>query len=584
MQVWIFTFLYLYILLTAPSPKAWMAKIDTSVQAQIAADEQVDCIVLLEQQADLSAAATFQSKREKGSYVFTQLSSQQQHSQGPLQVYLRREGIPFEALFVVNALRLKGDKAVLRKVASRNEVARILPNPTMALSSPGKAAPLLQSRSQQVEWNLMDIGADQVWAMGYRGAGVVVGGQDTGIEWTHPSLIRQYRGNQGGTIQHDYNWYDTIHEFSPLHPEATNPCGLDLPSPCDDNVHGTHTMGTMVGEDAAGNQIGVAPDAQWIGVRNMERGYGNPFSYLEAFQWFLAPTDTRGENPKPDLAPHVINNSWYCPELEGCNKSNIGLLEMAVENLRAAGVVVVTSAGNFGSRCATITELPAVFPASFAVGATDINRRIATFSSRGPVYLADSSLMVKPDVSAPGVNVRSASLNGGYAAFSGTSMAGPHVAGTVALMISANPALAGQVDTIEAILRRTARPQFSDQDCGPLPGDQSPNAVFGYGIIDAKAAVEEALQFVVSNTSKASLGLELQVYPNPTTGWLQLRRNSTKEPLNLNLVSLQGQLLRQNRWEAGSTTFEWNLDLPAGLYFLNYQWRNKTYTKKLVVQ
>lgn len=584
MQMWIFTFFFLFGLFSSPSPEAWTSKIDTSVQTQLALNERVDCIVLLEQQADLSAVTTLQNKREKGRYVFAQLFQHHQRSQASLQEYLRREAIPFESLFVVNALRLKGGTDVLRKVASRAEVARIMSNPVMALTSPRKEVPHVKLRSQQIEWNLIDIGADQVWAMGYRGAGVVVGGQDTGIEWTHPSLIRQYRGNQGDMINHDYNWYDAIHEFSPLHPEAANPCGLDLSSPCDDNVHGTHTMGTIVGEDAAGNQIGVAPEAQWIGVRNMERGYGNPFSYLEAFQWFLAPTDTRGENPNPDLAPHVINNSWYCPELEGCNQSNIDLLEMAADNLRAAGVVIVTSAGNFGSDCATITELPAIFPASFAVGATDFNQQIATFSSRGPVYLADSSIMIKPDVSAPGVNVRSASLNGGYAAFSGTSMAGPHVAGTVALMISANPALAGQVDTIEAILRRTARLKFSDQDCGPLPGDQSPNAVFGYGIIDAKAAVEEALQFVVSNTEELSFSFDLQIYPNPTRGLMRLRRNITTESLDLSLVNLQGQIMQQNRWQAGGTTFEWNLDLPPGLYFLNYRWGNKTFTKKLVVQ
>jgi hypothetical protein len=151
-------------------------------------------------------------------------------------------------------------------------------------------------------------------------------------------------------------------------------------------------------------------------------------------------------------------------------------------------------------------------------------------------------------------------------------------------MISANPALAGQVDTIEAILRRTARPQFSDQDCGPLPGNQSPNAVFGYGIIDAKAAVEEALQFVVSNTEDAGAGLNLRVFPNPTSGTLRLSRKGAREPLDLKLVNLQGQVIRQQVWAADATALEWNLNLPAGLYFLNYRWRDKTYTKKLVVQ
>lgn len=583
MQIFVLALLYSSCLFPTVTLPTGAPSIDAALWSNLEEGDKADCIVLLTEQADLAAAASYKSKRDKGRYVFEQLY-RQQRSQAALRAFLRREGIAFEELFLVNALRLKADRNILRQVASRKEVARIMANPVIAVPSLRPGSTRLQSRSQQVEWNLADIGADQVWAMGYRGQGVVVGGQDTGVDWAHPTLIRQYRGNEEDTVDHNYNWYDAIHEFSPLHSTATNPCGLNLPTPCDDNGHGTHTMGTIVGADTAGNQIGVAPAARWIAVRNMERGYGSPFSYLEAFQWFLAPTDINGQNPNPDLAPHVINNSWYCPELEGCNESNIGLLEMAVEHLRAAGIVVVVSAGNFGSQCQTVNELPAIFPAAFAVGATDINGNIAAFSSRGPVYRQDSSILVKPDVAAPGVNIRSASLNGRFANFSGTSMADPHVVGTIALMISANPALAGQVDTIEAILRRTARPGFSSQDCGPLPGDQRPNAVFGYGIIDAKAAVEEALRVVVSATQPEPLSPALRLFPNPTSGSLRLTRAAIDEPLDLRVLNIQGQILRQRRWEQATTTLRWELNLPAGLYFLNYRWRKQTYTKRLIVQ
>lgn len=584
MQIFVLTFLYYFWLFPAIPASSALEKIDPALEAILQAGDRADCIVLLKAQTDLRDAYLIKDKKAKGRYVFTQLYQHHQRKQASLRAFLQTEGISYTPLYLVNALRVKADWDILRKVANRPEVARIMSNPKMKVPRLRPESPRLEARSQEPEWNLLDIGADQVWAMGYRGEGVVVGGQDTGFDWQHPTLIRQYRGSQGDTVDHNYNWYDAIHEYSSLHAEATNPCGLSITVPCDDNVHGTHTMGTMVGEDTLGNQIGVAPKAQWIGVRNMERGYGSPFSYLEAFQWFLAPTDVHGDNPNPDLAPHVINNSWYCPDLEGCNESNISLLETAVENLRAAGIVVVTSAGNFGSDCETITELPAVFPASFAVGATDINQQIAAFSSRGPVYRSDGSIMIKPDVAAPGVNVRSASLNGGFSAYSGTSMAGPHVVGTVALMISANPALAGQVDSIEAILRRTARPRFSNQDCGPLAGDQSPNAVFGYGMIDARAAVEAALQFVVSNTSSEPVDMNLRLFPNPGNGWLQLTRTGTPSTLELRLVNIQGQVLGQKRWAQGSTTLDWNLDLLPGLYLLHYRWRDKSYTKKLVVQ
>src|ERR1039458_1392180 len=159
------------------------------------------------------------------------------------------------------------------------------------------------------------------------------------------------------------------------------------------------------------HQIGMAPGAKWIGCRNMERNWGTPASYVECFQWFLAPTDLNGQNPDPSKAPDVINNSWYSDASEGT--TNLFVFQTAVENLRAAGVVVVVSAGNEGSGCSTITS-PAIYDASFSVGATDSGDNIAGFSSRGPVTV-DGSNRLKPDVSAPGVNIRSSVPGNGYA-------------------------------------------------------------------------------------------------------------------------------------------------------------------------
>lgn len=122
-----------------------------------------------------------------------------------------------------------------------------------------------------MEWNLQLVGADQVWALGATGQGVVIGGQDTGYDWDHPALIEQYRGWDGLSADHNYNWHDAIHSNS-----GFNDCGADSPEPCDDNRHGTHTMGTMVGDDGAGNQVGMAPGAEWIGCRNMDEGVGTP--------------------------------------------------------------------------------------------------------------------------------------------------------------------------------------------------------------------------------------------------------------------------------------------------------------------
>jgi len=240
-------------------------------------------------------------------------------------------------------------------------------------------------------------------------------------------------------------------------------------------------MGTMVGDDCGSNQTGMAPDARWIGCRNMDQGNGTPATYSECFEWFIAPTDLAGLNPDPSRSPDVINNSWTCPNSEGCS---FDTLQTVVENTRAAGIVVVVSAGNSGSGCNTISDPPAIYDASFSIGATDINDNIASFSSRGPVTI-DGSNRLKPNVSAPGVNVRSSIRNNGYSSFSGTSMAGPHVAGLVALLIDALPDLRGQVDSIEAIIESSAFPRTSGQTCGGLPGTEIPNPIYGHGRIDA---------------------------------------------------------------------------------------------------
>ena len=215
---------------------------------------------------------------------------------------------------------------------------------------------------------------------------------------------------------------------------------------------------------------------------------GSPASYIECYQWFLAPTDLQGKNPRLDLAPDIINNSWSCPTKEGCTDPNV--LLSVVQNVRAAGILTVHSAGNDGSNCGTINTPAAIYDESFTVGNTTSTDAILSSSSRGPVKV-DGSGRLKPDISAPGTDILSSLRSGGYGSMTGTSMAAPHVAGLAALLISLNPALRGQVDTLERIIERSAVHLTSTQDCGSVPGSSIPNNTFGWGRIDALAAFQE---------------------------------------------------------------------------------------------
>jgi len=399
-------------------------------------------------------------------------------------------------------------------------VARIAANPRVRLVLPtpypygggagrGHTLSILPTRGEaSVEWNVVRINADDVWALGYTGQSIVVAGQDTGYDWDHAALINQYRGYNGVTATHDYNWHDAIHTNT----HGYNPCGVDSSEPCDDDSHGTHTMGTIVGDDGGGNQTGVAPGACWIGCRNMDNGWGTPATYAECFEFFLAPYPIGGDpisDGVPSLAPHVINNSWTCPPNEGCDWDT---LQMVVENVRAAGILVVASAGNSGSGCGTVQDPPAIYDAAFSVGAINSGDDIASFSSRGPVT-RDGSGRLKPDVTAPGVEVRSSVPGGEYGWKSGTSMAGPHVVGTVALLWSAAPRLIGNVDGTEWIIAQTARPRTTTQGCGGDGADDVPNNVYGWGIVDALAAVEG---------TSSGLQVTKQVEPNPVLPGAQL--------------------------------------------------------------
>lgn len=396
--------------------------------------------------------------------VITAAQEMANQTQPPVLDYLENLKIEgkveyYEGLWIYNYISASVQKSALQDIADLPQVAVIWEIPLVELVAPVRIEPVPELRTPNgAEINLRAINADRVWyELGLTGEGRLVSNVDTGVNVNHPALTDRWRGNEH---PEEECWYG---------PNST---------PNDQNGHGTHTMGIICGRQPSNNDtIGVAPDAHWIAAATVGiQGYDPG----PAFQWLANPD---GDNETIDDVPDVANNSWGYVNQQGDSYCSMGYtLYGAMNMMENAGVVCVWSAGNNGPGSETIGA-----PASritnrynaFAVGATARTYpfAIAYFSSRGPSDCSGpDSLQVKPEVSAPGVGIRSAYFST-YTLMDGTSQAAPHVAGVIALMRQKNPNVT--VDEMKQILMDTALDR----------GGAGEDNTYGWGVIDAYEAV-----------------------------------------------------------------------------------------------
>ncbi len=463
------------------------ADVEPGLRATAQQGGTVDTLIVLEAKAPKQLLRADGNYLERRRNLVDTLRATAEVTQADLRAWLDAQGVAYRPFWIVNMIQAALTPAQMDALASRTEIAAIKSNRAFQLKRP-EAGPTPDGQVDLasteaplgIEWGVNKVRAPMVWATGIIGQGIVIAGQDTGIRWTHNAIKSKYRGWNGVSADHNHNWHDAIHVTG-------SSCGADSMAPCDDHGHGSHTIGTMLGDDSGSNQVGVAPGAQWIGCRNMNAGDGTPARYNECAEFFLAPTNLAGSDPRPDLAPDVISNSWGCPAIEGCTAG--AEVQAAIENLVDGGIVFVAAAGNYGSStsCSTIFDAPATYDASFTIGSMTQGDAMSSFSSRGPV---EGLTSVKPDVIAPGSNIRSITRTSdtAFTTMSGTSMATPHVAGVVALLMSVNKSLRGDPARVEQILRETAIPLSDPQVCGGIPSTTFPNPVQGMGRVDAWSA------------------------------------------------------------------------------------------------
>jgi bacillopeptidase F len=431
------------LLVVLPSHAGILSPELQSVLSLLRDDDEIAVIVTLSEKASLRQLRA-EDKTSRRAWVVRTLKEIADVAQRPLRSFLARKNVKkINLLWVINGLAVTVPATVIRELADFPGVEEVKFDAVIEV--PG----VTEAVSATPEWNLNAIRVPELWSLGYTGAGVVVANMDTGVDVDHPDLREKWRGGTN-------SWFDPHGEYA---------------SPFDAHGHGTQTMGIMVGGDAGGTSIGVAPGAKWVAVKIFDDAGEASYSAIhQGFQWLLDPDG----NPNTDDAPDIVSNSWGLDNINTCSLE----FRPDIEALTAAGIAVVFAAGNGGPGLSTSTS-PANNPGALSVGSVDQAFEITASSSRGP-SACDGDIY--PRIAAPGEGIRTTDLTLGglfpnsYRRVSGTSFAAPHVAGAMALLLGAFPGLS--VSDLHFLLSQSAF------DLGLVGPDNS----YGYGVVDVLEA------------------------------------------------------------------------------------------------
>jgi bacillopeptidase F len=496
---------------------------------------------------DLSLRNIRADQRTRAYAVITQLKAHAERTQAEILAYLEsRVGLDvrsYEPFWITNAISIEATPEILVRLSQRDDVARVGRADESAVISPLHRAPAAASLPGHAEPGLRLINAHKLWALGYSGKGSLVMNIDTGVDGNHPAMRSRWHGNYVPASQ---AWYDPVYGTTfPMEFRGS-------PSP----GHGTYTMGIMVGMDPATlDTIGVAPGAEWIAAGDSLISIA---TQVKSLQWAMNPDD---DPATTEDMPLVVNCSWTRGN-PGCKET--GLTD-AIRALEAAGVAVIFAAGNGGPEPGSVRwpgrmrfSETVVFTVGYVNG-DDPALLIGDSSARGPTTCSGAGNSIKPEVVAPGVDVRSSIHSHEYVSFEGTSAAVPHVSGAIALLKEAFPHRTGSY--LKELLYETAR------DLGD-PGEDN---AYGAGIIDVYEAYVREKTTEVAEGDPLSFHL-YQNYPNPFNPETSIKFSlHQRSYVHLGLFDLLGRevaTLVAADHPPGVFDVTWDgTGFPSGLYF-----------------